>query len=267
MKNVKNLILCGCLIYFFISVGCEKMQTKNNNQLIITAHRGASGLAPENTLASVKKAMEIGAQFSEIDVHLTKDEKIVLLHDVTLERTTNDSGAVYSKTLQELKMLDAGKWFGEDFNGEPIPTLKEVLTLVSGRMKLNIEIKISGNEPNIAKKVVQLINQENFAKQCIVTSFDEATVRKVKQIDEKIVTGLIIGGEYKSDPFDGDWEIISTNYKNVDSQFMDKARQAKKFVHVWTVNETAEMERLIELKVDGIITNVPHILKELVQTL
>ena len=242
------------------------MQTQKAQSVIITAHRGASGLAPENTLASIKKAMDIGAHYSEIDVHLSKDEHVVLLHDETLDRTTNDSGAVYNKTWDELKSLDAGKWFGESFSPEPLPSLEEVMDLVSGKMKLNIEIKISGNEPNIADKVVQLVEKKKFGKQCMITSFDEATVKKVKQINSKLATGLIIGGKFESNPFEGDWEIISTNYRNVNVEFMENARRANKQVHVWTVNEKAEMKRLIDLNVDGIITNFPNILKNIIQT-
>ena len=265
MQITKTFLILMLLTYLIIGIGCENMRSEKDKNLVITAHRGASGLAPENTLAAVKKAMEIGADYSEIDVHLSKDGQVVLLHDETLERTTNDSGAVYSKTMAELNLLDAGGWFGPTFRGEPLPSLEDVMKLVLGKMKLNIEIKISGNEPDIADKVVHLVGKNNFVNECIITSFDEATVRKVKEINKNIKTGFIIGDDYEANPFKGDWEIISTNYKNVNKQFMENASKAKKQVQVWTVNETNEMERLIDLKVDGIITNYPNILKDLLK--
>ena len=249
-------------ILFLLILGCGNMDS-NKQKFVITGHRGASGLAPENTLASMKKAMEIGANYSELDVHLTSDGAVVLLHDDTLDRTTNDSGAVYLKELSAIKKLDAGKWFGPEFEGEPIPTLIEVIDAVYGKMKLNIEIKISGNEPDIAEKVVAIVREKKFQKQCMITSFDKTTVLKVKEIAPELAVGYIIGGGFKEDPFNGPWEIISTNYKNVNEEFVEKSHFANKEVHVWTVNDESEMQRLIELKVDGIITNYPNILKNI----
>jgi glycerophosphoryl diester phosphodiesterase len=128
-------------------------------------------------------------------------------------------------------------------------------------MKLNIEVKISENEPGIVQKVVDIIRSEDFGQECIITSFDMETVKTFKAIAPDLRTGLIFDKEYRSDVFEGDWEILSSNYELVDDEFMRLARNSGKETYVWTVNEREEMLRLIGLGVDGIITDKPDLLK------
>ena len=259
--TIVGAVLISVLVTMIVN-GCAKKERK----VIITAHRGASGLAPENTLAAFRKAMELGADFSELDVTMTKDGKLILLHDDTLERTTNDSGNVWDYTLEELKQLDAGLWFGGKFEGERLPTLAEVIELVKGKMKLNIEIKVNGHEPGIVEKVVETVRNKGFTKQCIITSFDSATVERVMEIAPEIPAGFIFNEDYPEDVFDGKWPILSVKYKIVDAAFLEKARASGKEVHVWTVNKEDEMRRLIDLGVDGIITNFPNRLIEVLES-
>jgi len=253
-------LILGILI---MSCSTEKEKAK----VLIVAHRGASGWAPENTLASFKKAMEIGADYSELDVHLTKDGEVILLHDDTLDRTTNGKNGVWEYTLEEVKKLDAGSWFSPEFAGEPIPTLKEVIEAVKGKMKLNIEIKVSGHDPDIAEKVVDIVRSENFGNDCMITSFDSASVLKVKQIAPELTTGFIFSTDYPQSVFNGNWEVLSCNKKVVDEEFLKKARKAGKKVQVWTVNDEETMKELIDLGVDGIITNYPDKLKKVLSEL
>jgi glycerophosphoryl diester phosphodiesterase len=228
---------------------------------VIIAHRGASAAAPENTLIAYKKAIEMGADYAELDVRQTKDGAMVLMHDKTVYRTTGVKGFVWDMTLEELKKLEAGSWFGEEFRGEPIPTLKEVIRLVKGRMKLNIEVKISENEPGIAQKVVDIVRSEDFGRDCVITSFDMETVKTFKTIAPDLRTGFIFEKEYHADVFEGNWDILSSNYEMVDAEFMRLARNSGKKTYVWTVNDKEEMLRLIGLGVDGIITDKPDLLK------
>ena len=187
------------------------------------------------------------------------------MHDESLKRTTNGTGKIWTFTLKELKQLDAGSWFGEEFKGEPIPTLLEVIQRVKGKMKLNIEVKVSRDEPEIARKVVDVIRSEAFEKECIVTSFDRKIVENVKHIAPDIKTGFIFNKEYPKDVFEGNWEALCCNYRIVNKEFVLKAKNSHKLIYVWTVNRKEEMRRLIDLKVDGIITNVPDLLKEVVK--
>lgn len=225
------------------------------------AHRGASAVTPENTLAAYEKAIELGADYAELDVRQTRDGAIVLMHDKTVYRTTGVRGFVWDFTLAELKKFDAGSWFGKRFRGEPIPTLQEVIRLAKGRIKLNIEVKISENEPGIAQKVADIVRSENFTNDCIITSFDMETMKTFKAIAPDIKTGFIFDKEYHVNFFEGNWDILCSNDKLVDSEFMRLAKKSGKITYVWTVNERAEMLRLIGLGVDGIITNKPDLLK------
>lgn len=233
---------------------------KDAEDFIVMAHRGASAAAPENTLIAYKKAIEMGADYAELDVRQTKDSAVVLMHDKTVHRTTGEKGFVWDLTLKELKKLDAGSWFGEEFRGEPIPTLKEVIRLVKGRMKLNIEVKISEQEPGIAQRVVDIVRSEDFSKECIITSFDMETVKRFKKIAPDLKIGIILDKEYSTDVFKGNWDALSTNHELVDSEFIHHAKENGKKVYVWTVNEKEEMLRLIGLGIDGIITDKPDLL-------
>ncbi|HPI72899.1 MAG TPA: glycerophosphodiester phosphodiesterase family protein [bacterium] len=223
----------------------------------VTAHRGASGWTPENTLAAFSKAIELGSDYSELDVRLSRDGVVVLSHDDSLRRTTGQPGAVWDYTVEELKTFDAGAWFGPEFTGEKIPTLQEVMRLVKGKMKLNIEVKITREEPQVAEKVIEVIRQEGFDKECMITSFDQATVEKVIELAPDLPAGLIFSETVKTDVFAGPWPILSVRYSAVNKEFVAKARKAGKQIHVWTVNDEQKMRELIALKVDGIITNYP----------
>ena len=233
------------------------MQTKT---VKVTAHRGASAAAPENTQSAIEKAIQHGAHMIEIDVHMSRDGQVVLLHDDRLDRTTGKSAHVWDLTLREIQQLDAGSWFGPEFTGEKIPTLKAVLQLTQGRAGLNIEIKKSGHEPGIAGIVADLIKAKKRIQDCIVTSFDRDAILAIKTHEPRIRTGFIFARSVPNDAFDGPWDVLSTHHDLVDSSFIRRAHAADKKVHVWTVNDPELMRRLVDLGVDNIITNEPALL-------
>jgi glycerophosphoryl diester phosphodiesterase len=236
----------------------------STESVIVTAHRGASHVAPENTLSAMAAAVEAGAEFAELDVRLTRDSQVVLMHDRTVDRTTNGTGELWDFSLSELRELEAGSWFSEEYAGEPIPTLREVIRFARGRLKLNIEIKISREEPAIAAAVVDIIRSEECGEDCMVTSFSRETVEEVKRIAPEIRTGFVFGSDYPDDVFDGSWDVLSCNHEVVDSLFVARVKQSGKSVHVWTVDDRELMLKLIELGVDGIISNRPALLREVV---
>jgi len=252
------------VVLFFISAG---ITGKKSPKMIIMAHRGASAESPENTMIALRKAVEAGADYAEIDVHQTQDGKIILMHDETLDRTTSGEGYVWDHSWEEIGCLDAGSWFKKEFTGEKVPSLEEIIQFASGRIKLNIEIKISREEPDLVSKVVDIINQYDFRDDCIVTSFDRKAVEEVIKIDPRIQTGFIFGEDYPEDVFTGSWEALSCSYKIVDEEFVHKARENKKNIYVWTVDQKKRMLRLIDLKVDAIITNKPGLLREVLREL
>lgn len=232
--------------------------------VIITAHRGASGMAPENTMSAMLKAIEVGSGYAELDVQETADGVIILLHDKTLQRTAGLDQNIWEMNYPDLQGIDVGSWFGEEFVNEPIPTLEAVIDSVHGKMKLNIELKMNGHEKMLEERVLKIIDGKNFADQCIVTSFKFAAIDKVKELNSAICAGYIFSKMPEDvDVFTANVDLLSVNYKLVDKEFVDKAHANNKEVHVWTVNEPDEMNRLIGLGVDSIITNRPDILKKI----
>lgn len=255
---MKNIILIFLLM--MVVVMCQQ---KEPEEFIVIAHRGASRVAPENTLSAMKKAIEFGADYAECDVFQTKDGEIVLFHDEEMDRTTGKEGMIWDYTLAELKELEVGSWFKEEFRGEPIPTLREVIQSVKGKIKLNIEVKVSGSDPDIAQKVVDIIRSESIAKECMVTSFEKPVIEKIKEIAPELITGFIFDEEHPPDIFEGNWEYVCSKRNIVDEEFVRKAKLKGKKIFVWTVNYPAETKKLIDLGVDGIITDVPNLLKEI----
>lgn len=236
---------------------------KQAHEVLVVAHRGASAYAPENTLITIKKALDMQADYAELDVQLTKDKEVILLHDMNLKRTAGLDAFLRNLTLEELKKLEAGAWFGEEFRGEPIPTLQDAIRLVKGKMRLNIEIKTFRPEPEIAQKVVDIIRSEHFENQCMVTSFNREVVIAVKRIAPEILTGFIFGKNYPDDVFEGSWDVLSCNHRIVTLEFIQKAREHNKQVYVWTVDGEKTIKRFIDRKVDGIISNKPDLVKKI----
>ena len=227
---------------------------------LVCAHRGASGLAPENTLAALRLARELGVDMVEIDVQLSADRRPVVIHDATLERTTDGAGAVAARTLAELRRLDAGAWFAPEFAGERMPTLDEVLDLAGRGLRLNIELKPAGDGEELADVVVRAVTRRDLAGSCLVTSFDHGLVDRLAAMCPDIRRGYIlprswIGGAAAAVAAPVD--VISAARELVDDALVASVRRAGKELHVWTVNETAGMRRLCALGVDAVITDHP----------
>ena len=259
LKKKRSINAIGLFLLMMVVMMCQQ---KEKEGFTIVAHRGASRIAPENTLSAMRKAIEFGADFAECDVFQTKDGELVLFHDEEMDRTTGKGGMIWDYTLAELKTMEVGSWFHEEFRGEPIPTLREVIRLVKGKIKLNIEVKVSGKDPDIAQKVVEIIQSEGIEQDCMVTSFEKPVILKVKEIAPQVITGFIFDEEHPPDIFEGNWEYVCSKRNIVDEDFVRVAKRKGKKIFVWTVNYPAEMKELIALGVDGIITDVPDLLKE-----
>lgn len=258
---INENILIFLVIGAFFLVGCALI---NKKKVENTAHRGASGLAPENTLAAMRKALEYQVDYIELDVQETKDGQIIVLHDDDIKRTSNRQGVIWEMSFNDLKDVDAGSWKNPEFKGEPIPLLRDVINLVRGKAKLNIELKINGHQKALEERVVKIILEENFIENCILTSFHLPSIEKVKRIEPRIYTGLILDEIPDFDVWKGNWEILSVLHSLVDADFVERAHNAGKKIHVWTVNEPALMQKLIDSGVDNLITNRPDILRKLI---
>ena len=158
----------------------------------IIAHRGASAWAPENTMAAFEKAVELGAEAIEVDVQLTADRVLVVLHDDTLDRTTNGSGPLNRNTLAQLKDLDAGSWFDSKFAGEQIPTLKEVLVWARGRCRVDIEVKTRTAREIPVQDFARIINEADMESQVAITSFERDFVEALQRYCPRLEVGLLI---------------------------------------------------------------------------
>lgn len=234
----------------------------------IIGHRGAMGYAPENTMASFAKGLELGADIIELDVHLSKDGEVVVMHDHTVNRTTNGAGLIRDMTVKELKMLDAGSWFSPAFAGERVPTLEEVLAWAKGKTRLAIEIK---NGPvyyqGIEVRILDALRKHDMLDSALIISFDHQSVRTTKELEAGATTGIL----YVARPTDvvslaaaARADVIMPNWAYVTSDIVEDAHRANIAVLTWNLNELAEMQCMIGLGVDGIGTNFPDRLRSLI---
>lgn len=244
-----------------------------NKAITLTAHRGASAYAPENTLAAIQQALDMKAPRIEIDVHLTKDLVAVLLHDRTLDRTTDGSGNVENYTYQELRQFSAGKKFGEAFRDEKIPTLEEAIRTVDGQSLLVIEIKAARRNAPIEQTVVELLVKYNALSWCIVQSFRESTLLKIHQAYPRVRLHKLFLGKLPFLPyiFDGSLKLRSLHeyhyveefsvfYAFATPRLVAGIHRMRKKVNVWTVNDKKTVLKCIRQGIDGVITNHPDIL-------
>lgn len=227
------------------------------------AHRGASGCYPENTLAAFRAAIEAGADMCELDVQLSRDGAMVVIHDDRVDRTTDGNGPVASMTLAEIKRLDAGARFDVCFKGEKVPTLEEAFDLVDGRCALNIELK----SPGLETKVANLVRARGAVGSTLISSFDWEALARIRHIAPELRVGLLasrwparlIGAatEMKAD-------AINPSYDMVTEDLCIAAHSREINVYAWTVDEPAVMRSLIADGADGIVTNWPGRLAELI---
>lgn len=232
--------------------------------ITITAHRGSSKEAPENTMAAMERAVKDLADFVEIDVQETKDGVVVLGHDTSLKRVAGINRPISAYTFEELENLDVGKWFSGEYAGERIPTLEEVLEYCKGKVNVNIELKNVGGNSDLPDKVAAFIQNYQMKEQCLVTSVRLSYLTRVKELDPEIRTGYIISAAYGNYYSSDDIDFISLRSSFVTERLVEAAHEKGKAVHAWTVNTKSEMERMKMLGVDNIITDYPVLAREIV---
>jgi glycerophosphoryl diester phosphodiesterase len=230
-------------------------------------------IAPQNTLAAFEKALEVGADGIEFDVRLSADGVPVVIHDATVDATTEGTGRVADMTLAQLKGLDAGSSFDPAFAGERIPTLAEVLGALGEELLLNIELKVAGVfDRGVEQAVVRLIEQYALEDRVLLSSFSPLALRRVQQTAPRIPTGLVyahptwLSLRIASLIMPRPNAALHPLHTLVDERHVGWARARSARLHVWTVDEPADMRRLIGLGVDGIVTNAPDLLQEVLET-
>ena len=224
-------------------------------EFICFAHRGASGHEPENTLAAVEKAIELGADWIEIDVHAVEGDLIVI-HDEQLERTTNGTGYVRDKSLAHLRSLDAGK-------GQCIPTVREVLDSVNGRAGINVELKGPKTAGLVVSMIEKYVRERHWNyEQFIVSSFNRRQLSKVRKLNPHIRIGILIDRPRRHYAiFARRYDAYSVNVQSdlVTARFIARAHERGLKAFVYTVNSPEEIDRLQALGVDGIFTDFPEL--------
>jgi len=219
---------------------------------LVISHAACGGHAPENTLAGIRKAIELGADAIEIDVQASADGVPVLMHDLTVNRTTNGSGEVARLTLEQLGALDAG--------GEPVPTLTEVLTQTRGQALLVIEIK----QPGIEAAISEVVRGRDALSEVMVWSFFPQALESMRRVEPAIPGGLLVGAatlplwpQMRKRTVRAGLQAVSVLFTGIDERVARECQRSGLALYAWTVDSEREMARLIELGVDGICTNFP----------
>ncbi|MFW6285311.1 MAG: glycerophosphodiester phosphodiesterase family protein, partial [Bacillota bacterium] len=271
MRRIAILIILGLIAINVTNVFTVLARSKNQSEFFnhpeIVAHRGASWDAPENTLSAVETALEQEADSIEIDVRMTADGHVVLMHDDTLIRTTDDTSGqrVRDMTLEELRSHDAGSWFDSEFAGEKVPTLEEVFEMTGRRATLFIEMK--EDDTAINQRVVELIEEHDMENHVKIMAFSQSQLQNIKSLNEDIETVMIVSTFYgdmsrliNDDALDHFAFSVDLFLNN--SGYVNRIHQSEKKVYSWTINTEDSIRRVARRDVDGIITDRPVFTRE-----
>lgn len=273
LKKHAKKVLAITLFLASISLLLPTMTTAakaTNPTTFSIAHRGASGQAPENTMAAFEKSLEYQADYFEVDVQMTKDGELILMHDTTVDRTTNGTGRVKDFTFEEIRALDAGSWFHESFAGEKVPTLGEVLDRYTGsNIGILVELKNPELYPGIEQKIAEELIQRNITTKdsnIVVQSFHWNAVKKIHQLLPDIATGVLIGygqtvaGKITNEQlasFQTYASYVNPNKGLLNNDTVHRIHQHRLKTWPYTVNDRKTITQLLHFGVDGIITDYP----------
>jgi len=241
---------------------------------LIFAHRGSSAYAPENTLAAFNLAISQGAPAIELDAKLSADNQVVVIHDATVDRTTDGTGRVSQMSLPALRELDAGTPFSQAFRGEKIPTLAEVFETVGKRAIINVELTNYYTFPGdgLADKVCELVKKFGLQETIIFSSFFPSNLKRTRILLPNVQRGLLAPEGWKgwwarSFGFNfSNYQALHLNLSDMTAQQVARVHRLKRRVHVWTVNAAADMRRLLNWGIDGFFTDDPKLALEILET-
>lgn len=242
-----------------------ELEAMNSGKVIVFGHRGAMGHAPENTMASFAKGLELGSDILELDVHLSRDGELVVMHDGDVSRTTDGSGHLKDMTLAEIKKLDAGSWFDPRFRGERVPTLAQVVDWAKTRIQLAIEIK--GDPlpaPGIEDKVVKLLRDNQVVDEMLIISFHHESVKRVKELEPRLMTGILYTGmliDTVGAARAALTDSVRPSWQYWTPELVNQVHAAHLVAHSWIANDEPLMEYLVSMGLDSIGTNYPDRLR------
>ncbi|MCY0894053.1 MAG: glycerophosphodiester phosphodiesterase [Acidibacillus sp.] len=237
----------------------------------IWAHRGASAVAPENTMAAFVKAYESGADAIEVDVQRTSDGVLVIMHDETVNRTTQGRGYIYSASFAWLSQLDAGYKFSSSFHGERVPTLDQTLSFVeSTSLRINIELKIVQNTyVGIEEQVIDAIKQRDLTDRVVISSFHYPSLHRIKQLDPNQAIGLLCTQYNAVTPMYAKQfgaEAVHPHWKTISPTYMNEAFEQNIKIRPYTVNDPRIVRTLNAWGIDAVITNHPGLVRKVITT-
>ncbi len=240
---------------------------------LIIAHRGSCLEAPENTLAAFLLSVDQGAHAIELDVTTCRSGDLVVIHDATVDRTTNGSGKVSDLTIDMIRTLDAGSWFSEKFTGEPVPTLDEVFEAIGDKCLINVELKNYATPfDNLAEKVAQTVIRYELQERVFFSSFNPLNFRKLKRMLPEAPVGLLTlkgktGRFYLwLSRLIGPFDALNPHFSDVSAQLIERTHHARMPIFPYTVNEMLDIQRLVNAGLSGIITDNPALALEVVRT-
>ncbi len=259
---VAALVICGVSLYRTYH-GEYSLDIEHVHQMEVTAHRGASSKYPENTMIAFGAAFQQGADWIELDIQQSKDGVIFVMHDSNFKRTTGVNKKPWQLTWEEIQKLDAGSYKSEEFAGEKIPSLEEVIIFAKTvGIRLNIELKPTGHEVDFEEGVVAMLDEYDFVDQCVVTSQNYACVKKVKELNPDIRTVYVMSvavGDLDALSAADDFSIRSSF---INQNLVDTLHNKGHKVYAWTVNKPEAIDRMINMNVDNIITNYVPVAKD-----
>ena len=246
----------------------KTISKQEQQEMVNVAHRGASGHAPENTMEAFQKGFEMKADYIEIDVQMTKDGELVVIHDTTVDRTTNGTGKVGDLTLEEIRQLDAGSWFSEAYAGEKVPTFEEVLAEFRGKVGILIELKAPELYPGVEEKIADALIERNMTipnnNKIIIQSFNHESMKKSKELLPNLSHGVLTGGswadvtEEQLSQFAAYADYFNPTMNIVTDELVSDVHEAGMDIYPYTSRSQEQALRLFDLNVDGIITDYPE---------
>ncbi|MFJ5963937.1 glycerophosphodiester phosphodiesterase [Bacillus sp. NPDC093026] len=235
--------------------------------MYIIAHRGSSSDAPENTIAAFDLAVQQGADYLELDVQFTMDQQVVVIHDDTVDRTTDGSGPVMGYTLDELKKLDAGSWFHQRYANERVPTLQEILERYSQRVGILIELKHPKRQIGIEKAVSNIINRFSYSRHIMVQSFNDTALQRIKAYYPALQTAFIIKPSVgklmkrKLAVYSTFADCLNMKKTMMNRFWIDRIHSSGMGVFIWTIKDQKTANRIKKYPIEGVVTDHPLFFK------
>jgi glycerophosphoryl diester phosphodiesterase len=259
MRITRGRLISGAIICTLLSalIGAMTILSTNlEDRVEVTAHRGGAGVAPENTLAAIRKAIDAGADWVEVDVQESKDGVVVVVHDSDLKKLANNPVKIWEATADELRTIDIGSSFSANFQGEKIPTLDEVLQVCKGKINVNIELKYYGHNQQLEQRVIDMVEKHDMSSQIVVMSLKSKGIGVVKALRPKWQCGLLTAvavGRLENAKVD----FLAVKSTLATRKFIVRAHAENRKVYAWTLNDEFAMSTMMSRGVDNIVTDYP----------